>query len=65
MSGLKETALLGMLLFSLMIAGCGSKEAQSVTIIGGADGPTSIYLAGTLRGFFDARFLTVWQQGAD
>ena len=48
MSGLKETALLGMLLFSLTITGCGSKEAQSVTIIGGADGPTSIYLAGKL-----------------
>ncbi len=49
MSGLKETALLGMLLFSLVLVGCGdSKEAQSVTIIGGADGPTSIYLAGKL-----------------
>ncbi len=48
MSGLKKTALLGMLLFSLTIAGCGSKEEQSVTIIGGADGPTSIYLAGKL-----------------
>lgn len=46
MSGLKETALLGMLLFSLVLAGCGSKEAQNVTIIGGADGPTSIFLAG-------------------
>ena len=49
MSGLKETALLGMLLFSLVLVGCGdSKEAQSVEIIGGADGPTSIFLAGKL-----------------
>ncbi len=28
-----------------MLAGCGNKQASDVTIIGGADGPTSIFLA--------------------
>ena len=36
-----------MLAFAVMLgtAGCGAKEASSTTIIGGADGPTSIFLA--------------------
>nr|WP_292202888.1 cyclophilin-like fold protein [Butyrivibrio sp.] len=50
MNRLLRTALLGGMLFSLALVGCGSKdkEAQNVTIIGGADGPTSIFLAGKL-----------------
>ncbi|RKM59453.1 rhodanese-like domain-containing protein [Butyrivibrio sp. CB08] len=30
----------------VMASGCGSSDAKDITIIGGADGPTSIFLAG-------------------
>ena len=34
-----------MLMFALVFAGCGAKTESDVTIIGGADGPTSVFLA--------------------
>ena len=36
---------LAVLLLFVALAGCGSKNESGVTIIGGADGPTSIFLA--------------------
>ena len=36
---------LGMLTLAMVLTGCGSKTESDVTIIGGADGPTSIFLA--------------------
>ncbi len=36
---------LGMLTLAMILTGCGSKTESDVTIIGGADGPTSVFLA--------------------
>ena len=36
---------LGMLTLAMVLTGCGSKTESDVTIIGGADGPTSVFLA--------------------
>ena len=36
---------LGMLTLVMVLTGCGAKTKSDVTIIGGADGPTSIFLA--------------------
>ena len=36
---------LGMLTLAMIMTGCGSKTESDVTIIGGADGPTSVFLA--------------------
>ncbi|SCY22691.1 cyclophilin-like fold protein [Butyrivibrio sp. INlla14] len=36
---------IGMLTLAIVLTGCGSKTESDVTIIGGADGPTSIFLA--------------------
>ena len=41
----KEIFILAMLMFALVFAGCGAKTESDVTIIGGADGPTSVFLA--------------------
>ena len=41
----KEIVIVAMLMFALVIAGCGAKNESDVTIIGGADGPTSVFLA--------------------
>ena len=41
----KEIVIVAMLMFALVIAGCGAKNESNVTIIGGADGPTSVFLA--------------------
>ena len=41
----KEIVIVAMLMFALVIAGCGDKNESDVTIIGGADGPTSVFLA--------------------
>ena len=41
----KEIFIVAMLLFALVFAGCGAKTESDVTIIGGADGPTSVFLA--------------------
>ena len=31
-----------------LFTGCGSKKTESVSVIGGADGPTSVFIAGKL-----------------
>lgn len=36
---------LGMLTLAIVLTGCGAKTESDVTIIGGADGPTSVFLA--------------------
>ncbi|WP_081671281.1 cyclophilin-like fold protein [Butyrivibrio sp. XBB1001] len=36
---------LGLLTLAMVLTGCGSKTESDVTIIGGADGPTSVFLA--------------------
>ncbi|WP_330370839.1 cyclophilin-like fold protein [Butyrivibrio proteoclasticus] len=36
---------LGMLTLAIILTGCGAKTESDVTIIGGADGPTSVFLA--------------------
>ena len=36
---------LGMLTLAMVLTGCGSKTESDITIIGGADGPTSVFLA--------------------
>ena len=41
----KEIFIVAMLMFALVFAGCGAKTESDVTIIGGADGPTSVFLA--------------------
>ena len=41
----KEIVIVAMLMFALVLAGCGAKNESGVTIIGGADGPTSVFLA--------------------
>ena len=41
----KEIFIVAMLMFALVFAGCGAKTESDVTIIGGADGPTSVLLA--------------------
>ena len=42
----KRTIAAALFLAMAVIAGCGSNSAKDITIIGGADGPTSIFLAG-------------------
>lgn len=42
----KRTIVAALLLVMVMASGCGSSDAKDITIIGGADGPTSIFLAG-------------------
>ena len=39
----KEIVIVAMLMFALVLAGCGAKNESDVTIIGGADGPTSVF----------------------
>ena len=41
----KEIVIVAMLMFALVLAGCEAKNESDVTIIGGADGPTSVFLA--------------------
>ncbi|WP_022762089.1 MULTISPECIES: hypothetical protein [unclassified Butyrivibrio] len=41
----KEIFIVAMLMFALVFEGCGAKTESDVTIIGGADGPTSVFLA--------------------
>ena len=41
----KEIVIVAMLMFALVIVGCGEKNESDVTIIGDADGPTSVFLA--------------------
>ena len=41
----KEIVIVAMLMFALVLAGCGAKTESDVSIIGGADGPTSVFLA--------------------
>ena len=41
----KRYFALAMLMLIAVVTGCGSKTESDVTIIGGADGPTSIFLA--------------------
>ena len=36
---------LGMLMLAMLLTGCGAKTKSDVTIIGVADGPTSVFLA--------------------
>ena len=41
----KEIVIVAMLMFARVLAGCGAKNESDVTIIDGADGPTSVFLA--------------------
>ena len=41
----KRYFAMAMLMLIAVVTGCGSKTESDVTIIGGADGPTSIFLA--------------------
>lgn len=41
----KRHFALAILLLAMVLTGCGSKNESDVTIIGGADGPTSVFLA--------------------
>lgn len=42
---MKKVLLTALIILSVGTVGCGSKTDEDVTIIGGADGPTSIFLA--------------------
>ena len=42
---MKKVLLTALLMIAVGIVGCGAKTDNDVTIIGGADGPTSIFLA--------------------
>ena len=43
---MKKTIIMSLILTAaITAAGCGAKETEDITIIGGADGPTSIFLA--------------------
>ena len=42
---MKKVLLTALIILTVGIVGCGSKTEEDVTIIGGADGPTSIFLA--------------------
>ena len=42
---MKKVLLTALIILTVGIVGCGSKTDEDVTIIGGADGPTSIFLA--------------------
>ena len=44
---MKKVLLTALLLITVGTVGCGAKTDKDVTIIGGADGPTSIFLAST------------------
>ena len=41
----KRYIMPGLLILIMALTGCGSKNESDVTIIGGADGPTSVFLA--------------------
>ena len=41
----KEIVIVAMLILAFLVVGCGAKTESDVTIIGGADGPTSVFLA--------------------
>lgn len=42
---MKKLLLTALLMIAVGTVGCGAKKDNDVTIIGGADGPTSIFLA--------------------
>ncbi|MFI3171503.1 MAG: sodium ion-translocating decarboxylase subunit beta [Eubacteriales bacterium] len=43
--------IIGLITILSLLVGCASEKATSIAIIGGADGPTSVFVAGKVRGY--------------
>ena len=61
---MKKVLLTALIILTVGTVGCGSKTDEDVTIIGGADGPTSIFLASKTEEITDDLALAIpgtWQ----